>query len=194
MQRYCLAITPFFAFYRHKNQASKKQRSSSGISIECLNHRPLEMGMSVFKGLFTLLMGLLFAACSHAGDVLQDINGQKIPFDDLRGKWVLINYWASWCPPCLEEISELNRFYAKNKAVALFAVNYESLPTHMQQRLIKQFDIHYPSLKKDPAGALHLDNIRGIPATFVFNPQGELIDTLYGAQTVASLKEALTVN
>ena len=159
--------------------------------LECLIPKLFEIDMSRF---FTLLMGFFFIASVNAGAVLHDINGQKISFDDLRGRWVFINYWASWCPPCLEEISELNQFYANNKDVALFAVNYESLPAPMQRQLIKQFDIHYPSLKKDPAHALHLDNIRGIPATFVFNPQGELIDTLYGAQTVVSLTEALAAN
>ncbi len=150
--------------------------------------------MSFFKFFFTLLIGVFLVTSAQAGAMLQAMNGEKISFDELRGKWVFINYWASWCEPCLEEISELNRFYAKNKQVALFAVNYESLPTPMQQQLIKQFDIRYPSLKKDPARSLRLDNIRGIPVTFVFNPQGELSDTLYGAQTVGSLNDVIAKN
>lgn len=150
--------------------------------------------MSLFRFFCTIMFYFICTVGANAAATLHGIDGQKISFHDLRGKWVLINYWASWCQPCIEEISELNRFYRKNQDVALFAVNYESLPARMQQRLINQFDIHYPSLKKDPARALHLESIRGIPVTFVFNPKGELSDALYGAQTVVSLKEAISAH
>ena len=153
-----------------------------------------EIGMSVCKWVVMIFISWLFVVTANAGAMLQEINGQEISFTDLRGQWVFINYWASWCQPCLDEISELNRFHENNKKVALFAVNYEALPTQMQKQLIKQFDIHYPSLKKDPAHALKLENIRGIPVTFVFNPQGELSDTLYGAQTMDSLREVIASN
>ena len=125
----------------------------------------------------------------NAAVVLHPIHGKQIPFSELQGKWVLINYWASWCQPCLDEIPELNRFYDNNnkEKLALFAVNYDMLPDEMQQKIIQHYDIHYPALKKDPAGSLHLGDIRGVPVTFVFNPQGELTDTLYGGQTAKHL-------
>lgn len=150
----------------------------------------------VFKLFFTVIVYWLWIAYASAGTMLHDMTGQKISFFDLQGKWVLINYWASWCQPCIDEIPELNNFYEKNKEnnVALFAVNYDALPLRMQQQLIKQFDIHYPSLKRDPANALQLGDIRGVPVTFVFNPQGQLSNTLYGGQTVESLKEVLATN
>jgi thiol-disulfide isomerase/thioredoxin len=139
---------------------------------------------------------LLFISQAHAGITLHDVSGEKIPFSTLQGKWVLINYWASWCKSCIDEIPVLNQFYDKYKHddVAVFAVNYDALPTDMQKQLIKQFGIKYPSLKKDPASALKLGHIRAVPVTFVFNPKGELTDALYGGQTLNSLKEALVVN
>lgn len=152
--------------------------------------------MTRFINALIILLASFCFGPANAGTVLQDMSGQKISFSDLQGKWVLINYWASWCQPCIDEISELNHFYEKNKKnnVALFAVNYEALPVDMQQQLIKQFDIKYPSLQQDPARALRLGNIRGVPVTFIFNPQGQLSDTLYGGQTAESLKEALALN
>ena len=136
---------------------------------------------------------LLFASHVFAEGMLHEMSGHQISFSDLQGKWVFINYWASWCRPCLDEIPELNRFYEeyKNKNVALFAVNYDALPLSKQKQLIKKFDIQYPSLKQDPASALELGEIRGVPVTFVFNPQGQLSNALYGGQSVNTLKQII---
>lgn len=111
----------------------------------------------------------------------------------LKGKWVYINYWANWCQPCLEEIAAFNQFYDayKNKNVAVFGVNYDGLSIHEQIALIKQADLHYPSLTTDPAEALQLGEIRAVPVTFIFNPAGKLHDVRYGKQTMASLSNVL---
>lgn len=128
----------------------------------------------------------------NAAAVLHPIQGKDISFSELQGKWVLINYWASWCQPCLDEIPELNQFYDNNKnKMALFAVNYDMLPDKMQQQLTRHYNIHYPALKEDPAGPLHLGDIRGVPVTFVFNPQGKLTETLYGGQTAKNLNSLI---
>lgn len=150
--------------------------------------------MLLKKRFFSALLGFFIAGSVHAETVLQGLHGEKTPFSSLSGKWVLINYWASWCRPCLAEIPVLNRFYEKHKAgnVALFAVNYDTPSLKEQESLIKQFNIHYPALLKDPSNALHLGSIHGVPVTFVFNPQGKLVKKLYGSQTMASLDEVLT--
>ena len=62
-----------------------------------------------------ILIYLAIAGYAHSSNIiLKDVTGHSIPFDSLKGKWVVINYWASWCQPCVNEIKDLNRFY-KNK-------------------------------------------------------------------------------
>lgn len=140
-----------------------------------------------------LAMFLYGAVLFASTPTLQNIDGQDIPFESLKGKWVFINYWASWCAPCLHEIPEINRFYEENKSndVAVFGVNFDGLPLDEQRPLIKQYQLRYPSLGIDPADALKLGDIRGVPVTFVFNPEGKLFAINYGEQTAESLRAYL---
>ncbi len=137
---------------------------------------------------------LLYAAYSQADTLLEGIDGSAIQLSSLQGKWVFINYWASWCGPCVDEIAELNQFYENHQSsnLAVFAVNYDALPLYKQQRLIRKFDIHYPSLTLHSVAKLHLGNISVVPITFVFSPDGKLTTALYGGQTLESLNDVMT--
>ncbi|WP_031566795.1 TlpA disulfide reductase family protein [Legionella wadsworthii] len=145
---------------------------------------------SKIKILFTALILMLTTSLSQADVLLKDTQGNTISFASLKGKWVLINYWAGWCKTCIDEIPELNRFYQKHEkdSVVLFGVNYDGLSVNQQKKLIQRFNILYPSLATDPAFALGLGDIIGVPVTFVINPKGELVNTLYGGQDLKSLE------
>ena len=148
---------------------------------------------SFIKYLFSSLILITSASISFADILFKDINGQSTSFSSLKGKWVFINYWAGWCQTCLEEIPELNRFYHLHKEdpVVLFAVNFDSPPLFEQKNLTRKYRINYPSLLEDPARDLHLGDITGVPVTFIFNPKGKLVKTLYGGQTVETLNLVL---
>ena len=143
--------------------------------------------------LIPFLLALLFINnTAQSASTLVDMQGNKIPFNSLQGKWVMINYWASWCQPCLDEIRALNKFYAQHhNEVALFAVNFDALSVEEQIKLTQYYGIKYPGLQENPASELQLGDIRGVPATFVFSPEGALSQTLYGPQTLASLRSAI---
>lgn len=129
----------------------------------------------------------------HAAVALEDINGRKISLDSLHGKWVFINYWASWCGPCLDEIDEFNHFYSSKQAdkVAVFAVNFDAASLPKQRELAQEYSIQYPSLNPSSLKSLHLDDISVVPVTYVFDPNGNLNTTLYGGQTEESLQALL---
>ena len=149
--------------------------------------------MSTIKQFILAITLITLSPLSQAEVLLKDSSGHHTSFSTLKGKWVLINYWAGWCQTCIEEIPELNRFYHshKNDPVALYAVNYDALPNAEQKALIKRLNIRYPSLLQDPGEQLKLGDIRGVPVTFVFNPQGNLVKTLYGGQDMASLNKVI---
>ena len=127
--------------------------------------------------------------------VLQELNGATINFAELKGKWVIINYWASWCHPCNDEIPELNAFYEKNKDkdVMVIGVNYDNVDPTQLKKIIAAEGITYPNLSNDPRLTLGLGDIPGLPATYVFGPDGKLKDKLFGQQTRESLQQAIQV-
>ena len=149
--------------------------------------------MQIIRSLLRLFILITVTNFSYAETSLKDIYGQTIPLSSLKGRWVFINYWASWCHTCLEEIPELNHFYKQHQQdpITLFAVNYDALPLPEQQTLVKQFNILYPSLGEDPNQVLQLGDINAVPVTFVFNPAGKLVKTLYGGQDRVSLAKVI---
>ncbi|QDP71575.1 TlpA family protein disulfide reductase [Legionella israelensis] len=144
------------------------------------------------KKMLTVLFLVMISTSLFAEPVLKKLKGENISFSSLKGQWVFINYWASWCESCIGEIPALNQFAKENKKRAtVFAVNYDALPANQQLSLVRQYNILYPSLQNDPAKELKLGDIRGVPVTFVFDPQGRLVETLYGPQSVNSLNRIL---
>lgn len=142
-----------------------------------------------------LVMTVLICACErpHPQVTLYPLDAQPIKMESLQGKWVVINYWATWCKPCREEIPAFNEISQQfsDKQVAIFAVNYDQLPKKQLPALVKLMKIRYASLTKDPAQDLGLGDIPGLPATFVFSPQGKLVKRLLGRQTKTSLLKVI---
>ena len=75
-----------------------------------------------YKKLLAYVLITLFLGCSQP-DLLTSEN-KKVYLDDLKGKWILINYWADWCPPCIKEIPELNKLNSQfGDQVSVFLFN-----------------------------------------------------------------------
>ncbi|KTD03037.1 thiol-disulfide oxidoreductase ResA [Legionella geestiana] len=145
----------------------------------------------LMKRLCTLLLATLFSVSfiASAAPLLTDTAGNSVDFAGLRGKWVFVNYWAGWCPGCVDEIPALNRLDADSTSrnIAVFAYHYGPESAMRKKRLAEKHGIRYPSLGRDPAAELGLSPVNGLPVTFVFSPTGQLAETLYGPQTLESL-------
>lgn len=141
---------------------------------------------------FFLFFILLLAGCSNSEPVYRDSHGHAIRLSDYRNKWLVINYWATWCHPCVREIPELNAFATRyaDKAVVL-GVSYDKLTPSEIKNAVRQFKFNYPLLEKDPAQQFNFEIISVVPTTILINPQGTVEKYLYGPQTLQSLAAEL---
>src|SRR5262249_12640284 len=124
--------------------------------------------------------------------ILQDVHGKTYVLHHYPNRFIVLNYWASWCKPCYEEVAEVNAFYEKYKTqILLFGVNYDQVTPAKVQELATQMKIKFPVLANDPGPIFGIDSIPGLPITYIINPQGKVVKALYGKQTVANLALAI---
>ena len=135
-----------------------------------------------------LLIFWLVPMLAFAGEIqftASDIAGKQYKLSDYKGKWVIVNYWATWCPPCLDEIPELiesHEQYHKDKAVVL-GVSYEEVDNDYLKSFIDEYFISYPILIGDLSSPPPFGPLIGLPTTYVVSPQGKLAYTQVGGVT-----------
>jgi len=116
--------------------------------------------------------------------------GEPLVWEEQRGHWVFVNYWAEWCKPCYEEIPELNRLDGRSD-VTVLGVNYDGMKGEELRGLIQEMGIEFRVLKRDPAGEFGWDRPLSLPATMVVNPGGELVEARFGKQSYEELVEVV---
>jgi cytochrome c biogenesis protein CcmG/thiol:disulfide interchange protein DsbE len=114
----------------------------------------------------------------------------RVTLASLQGRPAVVNFWASWCHPCRREAPELQRFAARPPDGArLVGVDFTD-DRGAARAFIRAHGWRYPNLS-DPDGAVgRRYGVEGLPTTFVLNPRGQIVDTLRGPQTAATLERA----
>lgn len=151
---------------------------------------------SVSFGLSSLsLILLLVSVPANAQPVdfaFTDFEGQERKLSHYKGQWVLVNFWATWCPPCRKEIPELSDFHLENEDAVVIGVNYE--PGIKDERLksfIASYLITYPVTRINDDIIDALGEPRGLPTSVLINPQGEVVKTIAGIVTDKTLNQLI---
>jgi thiol-disulfide isomerase/thioredoxin len=143
-----------------------------------------------------LFMGFLAFTPAGAETVdftLPDLNGKEVSLSEFRGKWVIVNYWATWCPPCLDEIPDLVEFYEKykDKDAVVLGINYEEVNREYLKEFVESHLMSYPVLQMDPVPVTELGPVMGLPTTYIISPAGERIARQEGPVTGAAIEAFL---
>ncbi|MCF6253384.1 MAG: TlpA family protein disulfide reductase [Thiomicrorhabdus sp.] len=135
---------------------------------------------------FTMLMALFtWSATAYSAELKEDIkfidlDGNESMLSDYKGKWVIVNLWATWCPPCLVEIPDLIMFHEENKDknAIVIGVNYEDIAISKVKAFAEEQMINFPLVRfegridgiNSPFGRVY-----GLPATYMVAPDGQVV-------------------
>ena len=116
--------------------------------------------------------------------VLPDVEGRSVRLRELRGKLVLLNFWATWCAPCRIEMPGMERLYQtfQKADFALLAVSIDRQGTQMVRPFVEELKLKFPILIDQTMEVSRQYGLRGLPTTYLIDPEGRLIGAAVGGR------------
>ena len=123
---------------------------------------------------------------------LTDINGHAFKLSDYRGKVVILNFWAVWCPPCQVEIPHLVSLYDKykGKGLVILGIAISSGNEKKIKEKVKEWNIGYPVINGDDCFSIrkNFQEVRAIPNSYIVNQEGRFFKNYVGFSTTTPIE------
>jgi len=128
---------------------------------------------------------------------LTDTAGNVYTQENTRGKYLVVNFWATWCTPCLKEIPVFVEFYNQHSdQVEILGLDYEPINLSEIDEFIERFSINYPIIlfdEKNESEYSKFGDIVGMPTTQIYDPKGELMQTFMGEINIEDLQKIIPI-
>lgn len=137
------------------------------------------------RALLGLCLVLVMAGAYGEGFSVTDTQGKVHRLEDYKGKWLLVNFWATWCPPCLKEMPDLVALHDahKGKDLEVLGIAMDYQDPHYVVQFADSMLVSYPIVLGSPKIASQFGPIPGLPTTYLYNPQGKMVAYNVGALT-----------
>ena len=121
---------------------------------------------------------------------LPDTEGQIQSLDQYKGKWVIVNYWATWCSTCMKEMPELISFHENNKdsGAVVVGINFESIERKNLKEFVSDKAIPYTVLSTEPVRVTPIGKVPALPTTYIIDPEGNVVAGSVGIVTQQDLE------
>jgi len=116
------------------------------------------------------------SAKSAPSFTLQDLNGKQVSLSDFKGKVVILDFWATWCPPCVKEIPHFITLYEqyKDQGFAIVGISVDRGGISLVKSFVRKYQVNYPVLMTDGQVDKAYGGIPSIPTTFVIDSAGNI--------------------
>jgi len=149
--------------------------------------------------LMFMLVHFLLSQIAMADDkvdfTLPDMEGKPHSLSDYRGKWVLVNYWATWCPPCREELPELEILHSQSEGkTVVLGVNMEDIDLKPLRAFVDDQFLSFPILLagSQPKESQLVGQIPGMPTSYLISPEGEVVARQVGTLTAKIVRSFIS--
>ena len=144
--------------------------------------------------LLLIYVCLLPVSGAYAADYqLKDLDGKLHRISDYRGKFVVINFWATWCDPCIHEMPELERFYQENRDQAVvWGVTFERVGKERVIEFVEQLGVSYPILGFGQDPQTGYGHVTVLPTTFVIDPEGLFYHRFEGPIQASDISQVIS--
>lgn len=121
---------------------------------------------------------------------LPRLDGGELALSELRGNWVVLNYWATWCAPCRKEIPDLSELHDAREDIVILGLAFEDTDIETFEEFLAEFNPTYPMVMVDvysppePFGAP-----RVLPTTIILHPDGRAVKAFLGPVTRSAIED-----